>query len=63
MPIVRISMWEGRTDEVKEKLISSVTKSVCDTIGCPPKAVEIVIEDVKKSNWGIEGKPATKIKP
>ena len=63
MPIIRIDLWEGRSDEVKEKLISSVTKTVCETIGCPPEVVEVIIDDVKKSNWGIGGKPASKMKP
>jgi 4-oxalocrotonate tautomerase len=63
MPIIRIDLWEGRTDEVKEKLIANVTKTVCDTIGCPAEVVEVIIDDVKRSNWGIGGKPASKIKP
>lgn len=61
MPIVKVDMWEGRTAEQKEKLITSVTDAVCKAIGCPPEAVQIVIEDYKKENWGIAGKPASKM--
>lgn len=60
MPIVKIDLWEGRTEEQKEKLIASVTKAVCESIGCPSQAVEILIQDYKKSDWGIDGKPANK---
>ena len=60
MPIIKIDLWAGRNDELKEKLISNITKTVCDTLGCPPEAVEVVITDIPKSNWGIAGVPASK---
>jgi len=60
MPVIKIDLWEGRTDEQKEKLISAVTKAVCESIGCPQEAVWIMIQDYKKSNWGMNGRPANK---
>ena len=56
MPIVTIGMWAGREKGVKEKLIQNVTKTVCETVNCPPEAVIIVIEDIPKENWGQAGK-------
>ena len=61
MPIVRIGMWAGRDAATKEKLIQNVTQTVCDTVKCPPEAVTVVIDDVPKENWGIAGKPASKL--
>lgn len=61
MPIVKIDMWEGRMPEQKEKLIAAVTKAVCESIGCPQQAVEVLIQDYDKENWGINGMPANKI--
>ncbi|MBN3032851.1 MAG: tautomerase family protein [Candidatus Saganbacteria bacterium] len=58
MPIVRIELWSGRDAAAKEKLIRNVTKTVCETIKCPPEAVIVVIEDVPKENWGQAGVPA-----
>lgn len=58
MPIVRIEMWAGRPAETKKKLIENVTKTVCDTVGCPSEAVTVVITDIPKENWGQAGKPA-----
>lgn len=58
MPIVTISLWTGRDKEVKKQLIHNVTKTVCDTVKCPPEAVIVVIEDIPKENWGIGGKQA-----
>ncbi|MBI5078797.1 2-hydroxymuconate tautomerase family protein [Candidatus Saganbacteria bacterium] len=55
MPIVRIEMWAGRDRETKKKLIQNVTKTVSETIKCPPEAVITVIEDIPKENWGMGG--------
>ncbi|OGC16132.1 4-oxalocrotonate tautomerase [candidate division WOR-1 bacterium RIFOXYA2_FULL_37_7] len=58
MPIINIQMWQGRDKETKKKLIDNVTKATCEAIKCPPEAVQIVIEDIPKENWGINGKQA-----
>jgi 4-oxalocrotonate tautomerase len=60
MPIINIEMWAGRSPEIKEKLIQNVTKTVCDTVGCPPEAVIVVIKDIPKENWGQSGFQASK---
>ena len=56
MPVVQIGLWTGRSKEVKAVLIENVTKAVCDSIGCPPESVTIVLEDIPKENWGQGGK-------
>lgn len=58
MPIVNIGLWSGRDKNVKKKLIESVTKAVCETVGCPPEKVIIVIDDIPKENWGENGQQA-----
>ena len=60
MPIVRISMYPGRDEATKEKLIQSVTQAVSDNAKCPPEAVTVVIDDIPKENWGFGGKQASK---
>ncbi len=60
MPIVRIDLWKGRDREAKSRLISNVTSAVCDSIGCPKDAVQVIINDVEKSGWGIGGESASK---
>ncbi len=61
MPVVRVDMWEGRTDEVKEKLIEGITK-VFTEIGVRPEWVTVIINDVPRANWGSGGKQASKKK-
>ena len=62
MPVVKIDLWEGRTKEKKEELIRSVTSAVAETLGIPREHVTIIINDVPKDNWGLEGEQASKIR-
>jgi len=55
MPVVRIDLWKGREKETKKELIEKVTSVVADVIGCPIEAVQIIINEVEKDNWGIGG--------
>ena len=60
MPVVQIEMWEGRTEEQKEKLIIGVTKAF-ESIGVKKESLTIIIHETPKSNWGINGEQASKI--
>ena len=59
MPVVRIDLWKGRDKEKKKELIKKVTSAVADAIGCPIEAVQVIINEVEKDNWGIGGVPAS----
>jgi 4-oxalocrotonate tautomerase len=58
MPLVQIYMYEGRTKELKTKLIEEVTKAVVDSLGVKPEAVEVILQDVPRQHWARAGKPA-----
>lgn len=62
MPVVQVDMWEGRTDEQKEKLIKGITRAF-EEIGVKPEYLTVIIHDVPKSNWGMLGQQASKISP
>jgi 4-oxalocrotonate tautomerase len=62
MPIVKVEMWKGRTTEQKEKIIQNITKVMCETTGCSKEHVWVVITDVDKENWGINGEQCSKSK-
>ncbi len=55
MPFVIVEMWEGRTLEQKKKLVQGITKAFVD-INTPAEAVQVVLRDVPKHNWGQGGK-------
>ena len=43
MPLVEIRWFKGRDDAVKAKTIELVTKAVCESCGCKPEAVTVII--------------------
>lgn len=62
MPIVIAKMWTGVSEDAVEKIIIGVTKVFVE-LGIPERAVEVVVEEVPKTHWGIGGKPASKVMP
>jgi 4-oxalocrotonate tautomerase len=58
MPSVQVCIWPGRDAAFKRDLIAGITR-VFDSLGIPAQAVEVLIHDVPKENWGIGGIPAT----
>ncbi|OGP75655.1 MAG: hypothetical protein A2V86_17675 [Deltaproteobacteria bacterium RBG_16_49_23] len=61
MPIVQISMIQGRTPEKKEELIKKVTDAIAETLEIPKERVQIVLNEVSKENIGRGGIPLSKI--
>ncbi len=58
MPAVHVYWWAGRDASVKKQVIENVTKVFTD-LDIPKHAIEVIIHDIPKENWGICGKPAT----
>jgi len=56
MPIINIDMIAGRTLDQKRKLVESVTKAVCESIGTSPERVKIKLNDMEPENYAISGK-------
>jgi len=61
MPIVQISLVQGRTPEKKEQLIKKVTDAIAETLEIPKERVHIVLSEVLKENIGRGGIPLSKI--
>ena len=57
MPLVEIKWFKGRDNATKAKTIELVTKAICETAGCQPDAVTVIIEDIDRASWGKGGKP------
>lgn len=61
MPIVQISMIQGRTPEKKETLIEKVTDAIVEVLQIPADRVRIVLDEVPKENIGYGGIPLSKM--
>ncbi len=53
MPIIRVEMLEGRSADQKRELVQRLTREMAAVTGCSVGSIYVVIEDVKKENWGI----------
>ncbi|WP_250536257.1 4-oxalocrotonate tautomerase [Caballeronia sp. AZ10_KS36] len=56
MPTFNIQLFEGRTVEEKRKFVEAITRTTCETLGCEPGSVDIILTDVKRENWATAGK-------
>ncbi|MFH1603284.1 MAG: 4-oxalocrotonate tautomerase [Pseudomonadota bacterium] len=55
MPLIQVQMFEGRTHEIKREFVEAITRETCRVLKCQPGAVDIILHDVKKSNWASGG--------
>lgn len=56
MPILRLEMHPGRTPEQKREFVREVTRVAVDILKCPPESVDIVIQEVPRTEWAKGGK-------
>ncbi len=59
MPLVQVTMWKGRSPELKARLIQSLTQAVADTLEIPKEHVRVVLYEVGREDWGVGGVPAS----
>ncbi len=49
-------MFEGRSIEQKRALVEALTRETARVARCEPDSVYVIIDDVKKENWGAGGR-------
>jgi len=48
-------MFEGRTLDQKKELVEVLSRETARIAGCSVDSIYVVIENVKKENWGAGG--------
>jgi 4-oxalocrotonate tautomerase len=56
MPIITIKLFEGRSNEVKREYAKAITEAAIKILGAEPDDVDVLYEDIKKSDWATAGK-------
>jgi 4-oxalocrotonate tautomerase len=51
MPLVQVTLREGRPPEQLRALISALTTAVTSTVGAPKEAVRVIISEVPPTHW------------
>ncbi len=59
MPMVQITMLEGRSVEQKHALIREVSEAVARTVAVPLDRVRVALYEVSADDWGIGGVPVS----
>ncbi|MEM1619637.1 MAG: tautomerase family protein [Fervidicoccaceae archaeon] len=58
LPLVHVYLWTGASTEAKRRIIAGITKVFAE-LGIPPEAVEVLVHELPKENWGVAGQPAS----
>ena len=56
MPILRVELLAGRTNEVKESLAEKLTQVVVETLHVSPEKVRVLLYEVEKEHWFVGGR-------
>jgi len=59
--IIEISMFEGRSVEVKKNLIRLLIKRISERFRISNNDIEITIFETPKHNWGVRGVPGDEL--
>jgi len=58
MPLVQVYVWKGFGEERVKTAIKNITKVFVD-LGVPQQAVEVIVNEIPKTHWGLGGEPAS----
>lgn len=55
MPIIEVTLMEGRSFEKKQEMIRAVTAAVVETIAAPRESIRVIIREVPKWHFAVGG--------
>ena len=56
MPFVHVELVEGRSEEALTKMMEEITEAVHRNTGAPKEHIHIIINEMKKGNYAVDGK-------
>jgi 4-oxalocrotonate tautomerase len=57
MPLIHISLLEGRTAEMKHRVISEVAQACADALEIPVERIHVALHEMSADNYGVGGIP------
>ncbi len=57
MPLIEVTMIEGRSPEAKRALMKRLTDAAEETIGAPRQSIRVVLREVPAAHWAVGGEP------
>lgn len=55
MPVVRVSLYEGRSQENKRRIAELITEALVSVAGSKREGVHVMFDNIAKDNWVIGG--------
>jgi len=55
MPVIQVTMSQGRTVEQKRELVRALTKEAARILKTKEQVIRVLIYEVSKENWGDAG--------
>ncbi|WP_076997927.1 2-hydroxymuconate tautomerase [Variovorax sp. KK3] len=55
MPIIQVTLLEGRSRETKQRLIDLLTQAAIDAVGAPRENVRVMIWEIPPENFAVGG--------
>ena len=62
MPLVQITILQGRSTAQKHRLLREITAVVSEVLEAPKERVRVCINEVHPDCWGIAGEPASVVR-
>ncbi len=62
MPLIQITILEGRAVAQKHRLLREITALVSEVLEAPKERIRVCINEVPPDNWGIAGEPASVVR-
>lgn len=56
MPVVRVTWFEGKDHQQKEKVAAEITESIVRHTATDPNYIYVIFEDMKPADWAGAGK-------
>lgn len=63
MPTLRVELFEGRTLEQKRSLAKALTEATVQSLGVAASSVDVIFQDVARSDWATGGELWSERKP
>jgi 4-oxalocrotonate tautomerase len=57
MPLIQVTLVEGRTADAKRALIAGLTDTVVQVLDASRPTVRVIINEVPPEHWGVGGVP------
>ncbi len=51
MPLIEVTMVEGRTPQQVRALISALTDAAVETVAAPRESIRVVVREVPATHW------------